>query len=54
MTLNETQVILLLVMFGGALYLTWRHAEQRGYDEGYHDACFDVAHGNIKVTLEDK
>lgn len=53
MILNESQLILLLVGFGGALYFTWKKAEEKGYDEGYHDACYDVAHGNIKVTLED-
>jgi hypothetical protein len=50
--LNEVQVILLLVMFACAIYLSYKRGSDQGYTEGYQDACVDVAHGNITVSLQ--
>ena len=38
-------------VFGLGLYLTWNKAEASGYEQGYGDACYDVAKGNITVSL---
>ena len=49
--LTQIEIVLMFVLFGGALWYTWRKAEMYGYDAGYHDACADVAMGNITVKL---
>jgi hypothetical protein len=51
MYLNEIQVIVLLGLFGAGIYLSYKRGNDEGYREGYEDACVDVAHGNITVSL---
>jgi hypothetical protein len=49
--LNAIEQILMLLLFGIALWFTWNRASLHGYHEGYNDACADVALGNITVKL---
>ena len=49
--MTEEQIIIALAVFAGALYYTWKEAYKKGHEDGYGDACYDVAHGNITVTL---
>jgi len=54
--MSEDQIIVTLALFAGALYYTWRESYRKGFedghDEGYNVACYDVAHGNITVSLK--
>jgi len=54
--MTEDQILVALGVFAGALYYTWKEAHRKGYaeghDHGYEDACYDVAHGNITVSLK--
>jgi hypothetical protein len=45
-------VIILLGLFGAGIYLSYKRGNDEGYREGYEDACVDVAHGNITVSLQ--
>lgn len=51
MYLNELQLTLLFVVFVTGIYLSYKRGNDEGYRDGYEDACVDVAHGNIKVSL---
>jgi hypothetical protein len=50
-TFTETEIGIMLVVFGYALYFTWTKASEKAYEIGYGDACYDVAKGNITVSL---
>jgi hypothetical protein len=54
--MSEDQIIVALGIYAGSLYYTWKKAYEHGlddgYDEGYNVACYDVAHGNITVSLK--
>ena len=41
-------VFVMFALFAAALYYTWIKAEERGYG----NACYDVAAGNITVSLK--
>ena len=45
--LSYEGVFVMFAVFAGALYYTWIKAEERGYG----NACYDVAAGNITVSL---
>jgi hypothetical protein len=45
---------IILAVFAFAYYHAWGKAHTIGYDEGYFDACADVAQGNITVSLQEK
>lgn len=51
--LTYEAAFIMLTVFGFALHRVWVVAEDKGHEQGYGDACYDVAHGNIKVTLEE-
>lgn len=51
--LRELDLVFMFAVFAFALWQTWNKAGAIGYNQGYEDACVDVAHGNIKVTLVD-
>lgn len=48
---TQEAVFIILAVFAGALWYTWDKAAKLGYEAGYGDACYDVAHGNITVSL---
>lgn len=54
--MSEDQAMLMLCLFAGALWFTWKQAYTKGsyegYQSGYDEAVYDVAHGNITVTLK--
>lgn len=52
--LRELEVLFMFAVFAFALWQTWNKAMAAGYSQGYQDACIDVAHGDIKVTLVDQ
>ena len=53
--MTDQEMLLFFLIFATGLYATWRVAYNRGMEDGheigYGDACYDVAHGNITVTL---
>lgn len=46
MFLEIYQIVIMLVVFGFALYYTYR--------QGYYQACFEIANGIIVVIPEDE
>lgn len=53
-TLDETQVLLLLGVFGFALHYTWKTASEKAYDQGYFEGCYDVETGRVKVEIKEE
>lgn len=51
--MNEEQIVICLMVFGLGLYLTYQQGQKKGYEDGYNDACIDVANGHITVKLMD-
>lgn len=49
--LNYPHAVVMLLVFGYALYHSWMKGAEVGYQEGYGAACADVAQGNITVSL---
>lgn len=53
-TLDETQILFMLCMFGLALYHTWKTASEKAYDQGYFEGCYDVETGRVKVEIKEE
>jgi hypothetical protein len=41
----------MFIVVGYGLYYTWNKSYNVGYTDGYGEACYDVAKGNITVSL---
>jgi len=51
--ISQPELAIYLGAFAFSLWYTWKQAEKSGYQDGYNDACTDVALGNITVTLQE-
>jgi len=49
MSTAELHLVFLLIGFAVGLWHTWIKGYNKGYDEGYFDACEQVARGEITV-----
>ena len=49
--LSYEAVGIMFIVVGYGLYYTWNKSYNVGYTDGYGEACYDVAKGNITVSL---